>query len=382
LVDKNYRPAKIAKVIFKRRTWTMSNTILNTPNNISQLLGNPTGKNSANDLTGILNAQQQAGQNAKGIQEKYTTPRDQFSPSAKGMQAAAMSEKYQNAYAYSQTMSLEMTTQEGDKVKVDFRQLYAMYQQYQHQQGQAQSGSSNKEGANGPQGVRQFDSTSAMQSRAFEEKFAISVEGNLNKKELKAVIDVFKQVDTLSKNFFNGNIEKAFKKAKDMHIDFGQLKNVSLNIQKTEAKATSYQQAAAYQNIQQQPNTQPAVSGKEVAGEKEGDKDSDDTQANIANIPQYLQNWQAAIHSLDEQFKNARKNFDQMMSGSLAQRFPDQGPPSSWYDRVKGFHDELAQMAHLNKTTLHPSGVEIDTVVNPAKPSQETTTSSTKAPTA
>lgn len=343
----------------------MSNTIFNHPNNLSQLLGNTSDKPSGNRASGLANAQQQVDAHAKELQKQFSAPQDQFLPSNQGVRAAAMSEKYQNAYAYSQTMSLEMTTQEGDKVKVDFKQLYALYQEYQHQQGKVSSHHAGSEAPSGPQGVKMFDSKSAMEASSFQEKFAFSVQGNLNKDELKAVFDVFKQVDELSKNFFNGDIEKAFAKAKDMHIDFGQLKNVSLDIQKSEAKATSYQQAAAYQMVQQQPVTQSAVAGQEKAGEVEGDHDQDDGQAQIGNLPPYLQKWQAAIHTLDAQFKNARETFDQMLSGSLAQRFPDQGTQPSWYDRVKSFHDQLAKMAHLDKTTLHPSGVEIDTVVNP-----------------
>ena len=316
----------------------MANTITNMPSNVAQLLGNTDGSKNAKEQNILSPAQQSAHQKAQDLLAKQ--PRDEFSPSAKGLQAAASIEKYQNTYAYSQTMSMSLTTQEGDTVKVDFRQLYAQYQEYKHQQSAEV----------GPKGARMFESKEALEATAFEEQFGFSVEGNLNENELKAVFDVFEQVDSLANEFYGGNIEAALQKAQDLNVDFGQIKNMSLDLQKSEARSTSYQQAAAYKGVAQTPADaqQKPTYDEQAAG-------------NIADLPPYLQKWQDAINRLNEQFANARSAFDELMSGVTAQRFPEQDTQPGWYERIKGFHDRLAEAAKLDKITLAPSGVEIPT---------------------
>lgn len=318
----------------------MDNSISNNPNALAQLLGNGKAdpKGNPNDLTGLMRAQQEASQKAQGLQSKFA-PQDEFMPSSKGMQAAAAMESFQDAYAYSQTMSMELTTREGDTVKVDFRQLYAQYQEYKSEQKQEE----------GPKGVRQFESRDAMEMNAFEEKFAFSVEGDLNEAELKAVFDVFEQVDGLANEFYNGNIEEAFQKAVDMNVDMGQLQSFSLDLQRTETRATSYQQAAAYQGVQQQPTADVAAENVETPEEK---------GVSVSDLPPYLQKWQEAIGNMEEQFESARAAFDQIMSGVLSQRFPEQDSQPGWYERVQAFHDKLAEAAGLDKNTLVPSTAE------------------------
>lgn len=321
----------------------MANTINPMAGSVAQLLGNPDSSKHAKDPSFLSPAQQQAQNKANELLSKQSN--DAFLPSAKGMQAAASIEKYQNTYAYSQTMSMSLTTQEGDTVKVDFRQLYAQYQEYKREQMTEE----------GPKGVRMFESREALEATAFEEKFAFSVEGDLNENELKAVFDVFEQVDNLANEFFNGNIEKAFEKAQELKIDYGQLKTFSLDLQKTESRSTSYQQAAAYKGVQQSP-------AEGTKAEQEGGQ--------IADLPPYLQKWQDVISRLDEQFANARTAFDELMAGAAAQRFPEQDTQQGWFERIRSFHDTLADAAKLDKVTLAPSGVEIDTkVITPeAKP--------------
>lgn len=319
------------------------NTIANNPNALAQLLGKE-GK-AHQDVGNLANAKQQA--DAKNVLDEY---QDDFLPSAKGLQAAAALEKYQNAYSYSETMSLSLTTREGDQVTVDFRQLYAEYQQYKREQSYEE----------GPKGVRMFESREALEATAFEERFAFSVNGDLNEGELKAIFDVFEQVDKLSTDFFEGNIEQAFQKAMEMDVDMSQISNLSLNLTKTETRVTSYQQAAAYQGVQQQP----------VEGVKAEQEDGDD-DASVADLPPYLQRMQDAIESLNERFENAREAFDEMMSGSLAQRYPEIADRPSWFDRVSSFHDKLAEAADLEKTTLKPSGVEIESAAQLAEKEAE-----------
>ena len=330
----------------------MSQSISPLQANLAKLTGmneaNSKAKDTQDDpLKVLLQAKQQADRSYPSTVRDANEQDAAFSPSAQGLQAAAASERYQQAYGYSQTMSLSLTTKEGDRVQVDFRQLYAEYQSYQHQQAAME----------GPKGARYFESTELMEATAFEERFGFSVQGDLNEAELKAVFEVFDQVNELANQFFDGNIEEAFKQAQEMDVDFGQLRNVSLELQKTQVRSQTYQQAAAYQGVQQQA---------EVAGASEGEG------AKVADLPPYLQKMQQVVATLDQVFEEARVRADELFAKVLTPRDPEQKPFEVWYDKVKSLHDQLAEMANLDKMTLKPSGVEIPTKVeeNPAQTSQ------------
>lgn len=268
-------------------------------------------KNGQQDLTGLLQAKQKADQLSHAA--KQPTKTDALNNAQ--ISSAAM-QRYQAAYQYSETMSLQIETREGDKVTLDFRQLYAQYQEFNRQQVTEQ----------GPKGVRQFESREMMEMTAFEERFAFSVEGDLNEDELRAIYEVFEQVDELAKNFYNGDIEKAFQQAVDLKVDFGQLKSVNLDLTRSETRAVSYQQGALaqYRDVQK------------------GDDSAEKYGVEMSDLPPYLQAWQSAIEKLDEQFANAQSMFDQMMAGSLAQRFPEQDNREGWFERVQKFHQDLA----------------------------------------
>ncbi|GAB6035287.1 hypothetical protein [Galenea microaerophila] len=314
----------------------MSQTISPLQASITKLTGgNQSAQNPKNALDELLHSKQEAGKSVPPPPPPRNDELTAFHPSARGLEAAAASEKYQQAYGYSQTMNLTLKTKEGDIVQVDFRQLYAEYQAYQHEQAAAQ----------GPKGARYFESTEAMESTAFEERFGFSVKGDLNQDELKAIYDVFDQVDALANQFFEGDIEEAFKQAQQMNIDFGQLSNVSLDLQKTEVRSQTYQRAAAYQQVQQA--TQPEPGKPETP------------PGSPAQLPPYLQQMQQVVGTLDTQFDEARQKADELFAKVASQRDPEQKPFSAWYDKVKSLHDQLAEMAKLDKITLKPSGVEI-----------------------
>jgi len=296
--------------------------------------------NKSNGLESLLQAKNRADQPALTVgKELAADTKDRFDGSPKGLQAYAATEKFQQSYTYSQTMTLALTTQQGDEVRVDFRQLYAQYQQAQQAQSKQQD----------PEGVRYFESRQALEATAFEERFGFSVDGNLNEAELNAVFDVFKQVDRLATEFFNGGIEKAFDKAQSLNIDFGQLQSLSLDLQKKETATVSYQQAKAYQTVES----------------SQTDDSASQSKGQISQLPPYLKNWQDVIERMNEQFVNVRETFDQLMAGSLSQRSGDAPTQdfSAWYDRVSGFHDKLAEMANLDKKTLKPSNLEVETLI-------------------
>jgi len=304
----------------------MSNAIVDNPF-VSQLFDvkdrNPNTKPGL-EVSELAKAKANADQLAKQANSADAL----FEPSQRSIVAAARMEQAESAYQYSETMNLQLMTKEGDKVSVDFRQLYAQYQSYKEMQSEEK----------GPEGVRYFESKEALEMTQFEERFAFSVEGDLNEDELKAVFDVFEQVDALSNQFFDGNIEKALQQAMDLDIDFGQLSSFKLDLTQTETIATRYQQAALaeYDDIQQQS----AVTDDQESLEDYG--------VDISDLPPYLQNWQEALNRLEEQFTEAQQFLDEIVSGVTSQRFPEQDSPQGWLERVSEFHEKLSEMAQMN----------------------------------
>lgn len=305
----------------------MSNTISQNPS-LAKFLVDPevksdSSKSAKSSMSDLVRAQQAAESAQNATPQKSKS--DAFMQSPQAMMAAARMQSVESSYQYSETISMQLTTKEGDTVSLDFKQLYAQYQSYTQQQS-AQEGSS---------GVRYFESKEALEMTAFEEQFGFSVEGDLNDDELNAIFDVFAQVDKLANSFFGGNIEKALSQAMALNIDYGQLESFKLNLTQTEASAVRYQKAAVteYENVHDKTVTDNA---KEYG-------------VNMSDLPEYLQQWQSAIKKLDEQFENAQLVLDEILSGVATQRFPEKFPELDerlgWFERVQVFHERLAGYA-------------------------------------
>jgi len=334
----------------------MENTVNPAMNRLWEATSKDASNNKKDDLSTLLQAKQAADMQAQSAAKN--SQQDGVSTSEQGRVMASRSQAFERAYQYSETMSLQLTTQEGDKVTLDFRQMYAEYQSYKEQQ----------QGEQGPQGVRYFESREAMEMTAFEERFAFSVEGDLNEDELAAVFDVFEQVDSLATTFYEGDMEAALQKAMDLNIDYGQLQNMSLNLTQSTTEVTRYTQEAMAQYQQVQNDLEEAVPKAE---------------ADVADLPPYLQQWQATIERLDEQFQQAREMMDRLMASVMDDRFPQSqtveqptqsvaqsgvqasenpseqpsltestAQPGGWLERVKTFHDTLLAMAQANRESV------------------------------
>lgn len=61
-------------------------------------------------------------------------------------------------------------------------------------------------------------------------KFEISVHGNLNSDEIAAIQDVLGKIDSLSQDFFSGDIQSAFAAAANLNVDGSQLASVAVDL--------------------------------------------------------------------------------------------------------------------------------------------------------
>ena len=273
---------------------------------------------------------QQGLQNKGAEKQSLSTLKDDVAH----ISSLSSSKSLTTAIGYSETLSISMTTKEGDEVTVDFKQLYAQYKSYK----EAQSASKGEEGS-----VKFFASTEEMEASQFEEQFAFSVNGELNEQELKAVYDVFAQVDKLANKFFDGNIESALAQAKSLNIDFNQLQSLSFKVTQT-AVAAQQAKSSAYADIQGQ--------GVETA--------------HLQEIPAYLQRWQQALARLEAVFQDAQKSFDELMSGALEQRFPEQDTQQGWFERVSSFHEDLLNFAKAQSEAVLNENESVEDAVEPS----------------
>lgn len=229
----------------------------------------------------------------------------------------------ERAFQYSESMSLQLTTKDGDSVTVDFRQLYASYQSYKEML-YAESRYAEEQ----PQGNAFYKSLETMQSMAFEERFAFSVQGELDLDELKAVFDVFDQVDAIANQFYGGNLEQALQSAQSLKMDFGQLQSMQLNLTQS-ASYSSYQQQAAIAEYDAVQDVNIPMNGANKF-------------SSLEQLPEYYQKWQAALETLNEWFDDASKSWVQLTAKVAAQRFPEQGSEQMWLARMDNFHRQLA----------------------------------------
>jgi hypothetical protein len=123
----------------------------------------------------------------------------------------------------SKSGDLTITTTDGDIVSISFSELQetATKERYQY----AESG----------KGVS--ENYSMASSQYHEVNFSYSVEGDLDDDEKAAIEALIKDVNSLQKDFFSGNVDKAFEKALELGFDNEQIASFSMDLQQTQ---TSY----------------------------------------------------------------------------------------------------------------------------------------------
>lgn len=294
----------------------MSTPIANalTANGLLNRYLNPSQeKNNDSPANALTRASENAASNAQKAHGDIA-----FTPSA--LRAGAMVQA-EHGFSYSESLSLQLTTKEGDKVSVDFRQLYASYQSYKEMQYAEQN-------SEGPKGYAVYASQEEMQMAEFEERFAMSIQGDLNEGELGAIFNVFEQVDQIANQFYGGNIEQALQSAVGMEIDFGHLQSINLNLTQSTTFVSRQQQAAMAEydanSTEQKPESETG---------------------SLEQLPEYYQKWQAALESLDQWFEESQNVWDELTAKVASQRFPEQDSNSGWLERVKAFHQQFSEFA-------------------------------------
>ena len=134
----------------------------------------------------------------------------------------------------SKNSDLSITTTDGDIVSISFSELqqYASKESYQYEEGS--------------KGVA--ENYSMASSEYHEVNFSYSVEGELDDEEKAAIEALIKDVNSLQKDFFSGNVDQAFEKAIELGFDNEQISNFSMDLQQTKTSYVSqtYTEVAEY----------------------------------------------------------------------------------------------------------------------------------------
>ena len=126
------------------------------------------------------------------------------------------------------------TTAEGDEVVISFSDAYS----------QSKGASYYQEGDN--EGVAYSEQNRQSVS------FSISVNGDLNEDEQKAINEMMKDIRQVSDAFFGGDYDAAFDRAKELNIDSDQIANFTMDLRqtKTTAAISQYQQSNPLKDIE------------------------------------------------------------------------------------------------------------------------------------
>jgi len=140
-----------------------------------------------------------------------------------------------NNYAsQSNSSDLSITTADGDIVSISFSAL---------EENQSSENFSYYAGQDANEMSYQSGSSSYS-----EMNFSFSVQGDLDKDELQAIQSLIKDISKIEKDFFSGNIDKAFNKALELGYDEEQLSSFSLELRQTQTSYVSqaYSEVANY----------------------------------------------------------------------------------------------------------------------------------------
>lgn len=146
-------------------------------------------------------------------------------PAPSTTSGVAVAERYQQA----EDFSLKLKTRDGDEVEINFSRNFNAQSRF----AVSQDGEGNSAAI---LDVSQSENTG----------YLFSVKGDLSEDELKAIQTLVQDVGQLAKDFFGGDVQKAFEQAPDVRFDSSQLAAMNLTMSRSE----SYSAARIYEGTQ------------------------------------------------------------------------------------------------------------------------------------
>ena len=212
----------------------------------------------------------------KGLQQDYAAK----APGASAtplLAAAAYSERFA---ARAETFDMQVTTRDGDRLRISVAAASASWSQ-----------SSAFAAADGDSALVASSSRSgSIQIGAWQ----VQVEGELDEEERAALEDLFGQVQTLSDQFYAGDLAGAFDRAMQLEMDGSQLASMSLRLTQT----TVRQATDAYSAVAQQ-------GGQAASAMNDG-------------LADYARGLLEALRSADSLAEDGREALEQLLDGGFA----------------------------------------------------------------
>lgn len=234
------------------------------------------------DGLGVLN-----GKVASDIDDTYTRIQDGLAgldqrfgavPEASSQVAVAA---YQERFvAQAQSFDMEVTTRDGDRLRISIAQASANWSQTSVQ------ASSNGQGSS----VSASSQSGSLQIGAWQ----VSVEGELDAEERASLEKLFTQVQDLSGKFYAGDLSGAFDRAMALEMDGEQLASMSLRLTQTSVR----QATDAYSAVAQE--------GGQAASAVNG------------SLLDYAQSLLEALRTAQELADDARTPLDDLLKGGFA----------------------------------------------------------------
>jgi hypothetical protein len=135
-------------------------------------------------------------------------------------------------YAKAESFSMDVMTQEGDKISINF---------------------SSEASITASLGAYSDGDSSAVSfgiERNASSNYSFSVEGDLNEEELDALTSLIQDINLIAEDFYSGDVQDAFEQAAELEMDKSQLMNLNV----TMTQSASYSAVAAYEQVQQLDN--------------------------------------------------------------------------------------------------------------------------------
>ncbi len=206
-------------------------------------------------------------------------------------------------YGRKDSFSFELTTLDGDKISIEAGNTAVFYGEYGDATGS--------------------DDTDALEGFKDNSQFAIDVTGDLDEQETAAIQDLLDQILSLSDEFYNGDVNKAYEAALDLNYDQNEIASYAVNLRQTE----QYSVAAAYQELQ------PVTDRVEPEGQ--------DALSTIGDFAR------SVLEALNNPHNYEVFDFTQLLSGiseQIDQQIKDSGP---------SFHEAIAGLvSNLNDNNL------------------------------
>lgn len=161
------------------------------------------------------------------LESRYLKSELPDTPTADNMASAVSVES-----ASRDRFEFQVTTRDGDRVTV----------RMEEQRYSAMSASYTES-----DGVRSAEESSAS---FFSGRYSFAVEGDIDEGERQALAELFGNVQDVSRQFFDGDIQGAFRTAQSLNLGGDELASFSLNL-----SATRMVSAAAYESISREPST-------------------------------------------------------------------------------------------------------------------------------